>query len=216
MPLADLLEALKAEAADEMLRHEAESRAEAAKILQSARRDEQQLVEDIVREREPRLQADADRIRSQARLEAARSADDGTEQNVRETLDAARFQLATVRDRPDYRSVLRELIREGRSALPSATLIRVDPRDERLTAELSEEMGLALRITPSLETAGGLELEAPDGRTLCNTLEERLENAEPILRLRLRELVAEALAGRADRIPAGLARDTYTVTRGAA
>jgi hypothetical protein len=38
-------------------------------------------------------------------------------------------------------------------------------------------------VVAVLDTAGGVELASGDGRTVRNTLEERLANAEPALRL---------------------------------
>ena len=42
-----------------------------------------------------------------------------------------------------------------------------------------------LRVEPTLDTWGGVELASDDGRTVRNTLEERLANAELLLRERL-------------------------------
>ena len=92
-----------------------------------------------------------------------------------------------------YRALLRALIGECLAALPAATVLRVDARDERLAAELLGELEVEveLQVVADLETAGGVELEHDDGRAVRNTIEERLANAEPTLRL----LFGEALAG---------------------
>jgi vacuolar-type H+-ATPase subunit E/Vma4 len=58
-------------------------------------------------------------------------------------------------------------------------ITRIDPRDE----------ALAPQGESTLETWGGVELEAADGRVVRNTLEERLRRAEP----ELRRLAAHAL-----------------------
>jgi hypothetical protein len=67
---------------------------------------------------------------------------------------------------------------ESRAALPSAGVLRVDPRD----ADLARDVAAGLRIEPTLDTWGGVELAGDDGRTLRNTLEERLANAELLVR----------------------------------
>jgi hypothetical protein len=46
-------------------------------------------------------------------------------------------------------------------------------------------------VVPTLEAASGLELVSDTGRSVRNTFEERLANAEPALRL----LLGHALAG---------------------
>ena len=74
------------------------------------------------------------------------------------------------------------LLAESRAALPSARELRVDPRDADLALPLADGLG----VESTLETWGGLELASDDGRTIRNTLEERLANAEPLLRRRSR------------------------------
>ena len=59
--------------------------------------------------------------------------------------------------------MLRALLRESLAALPAATVLRVDPRDERLAADLLAELGVELEIVGTLETAGGVELTRGDG-----------------------------------------------------
>ena len=92
-------------------------------------------------------------------------------------------RLVSLRERADYPAILRTLIRESIAPVPAATVLRVDPRDERLVAELRRELAAELEVEPTLETAGGVELADRDGRTARNTIEERLANAEPELRL---------------------------------
>ena len=79
--------------------------------------------------------------------------------------------------------MLRALLRESLAALPTATVLRVDPRDERMAADLLAELGLDLEIVGTLETAGGVELTHGVDRVVRNTVEDRLANAEPALRL---------------------------------
>ena len=56
-----------------------------------------------------------------------------------------------------------------------ARVLRVDPRD----ADLAGGVAPGLRVDATLDTWGGVELASDDGRTVRNTLEERLANAEP-------------------------------------
>ena len=62
---------------------------------------------------------------------------------------------------------------------PTATRLRVDLRDERLAAAVAP----ALAVEPVLETWGGAVVCSDDGRLARNTVEERLANAEPTLRM---------------------------------
>jgi vacuolar-type H+-ATPase subunit E/Vma4 len=79
--------------------------------------------------------------------------------------------------------VFRALLRESLAALPTATVLRVDPRDERLAADVLAELGVDMEIVAALQTAGGVELARGEDRAVRNTVEDRLANAEPALRL---------------------------------
>ena len=161
MALTDLLAGLKAEAAAEEAAIEVETVAEIARIGVAAQKEATRLKEQALRVVEDELRVEAEARRARARLAAA----------------------ATVREGPGYPAVLRALLRESLAALPDAAVLRVDPRDERLAAELLGELGAKLEIAATLETAGGVELTRGDERVVRNTVEERLANAEPRLRL---------------------------------
>ena len=189
MTLVDLLAGLEAEAAAETARLEADTRAEADRIVAAARAEAQALREQAARAGENELQREAEQRRALARLAAAAVVREAHEQAFQELLAEVRVRLGALRERRDYQAVLRALVRESLAALPAATVLRVDARDERLAAELLGELDLKLHVVAALETAGGVELEHADGRAVRNTLEERLANAEPALRL----LFGEAL-----------------------
>ncbi len=90
--------------------------------------------------------------------------------------------LGALRSSDAYAAHFAALLAESRAALPDARGLRIDPRDQ----------DLAPAGEPALDTWGGLELAGDDGRTLRNTLEERLANAEPLLRRRFSEWLARA------------------------
>ena len=67
--------------------------------------------------------------------------------------------------------------------MPNACELHVDPLDAALAGTVAPD----LRIEPTLDTWGGVELASDDGRTIRDTLEERLANAELLLRQRFAE-----------------------------
>jgi len=183
-PLNDLLAAIEAEAKEERARLEAESRAQAEAILTEARREAAAVREEIPRPLEAEVNSEAERRTATARLEAAWLLREAREEAFGLLLAETNSGLAALRgEEAGYRAALRTLLREGLAALPGARSLRVDPRDEALAAELLKEPGVDLTVDPSLPSLGGLALESGDGRTLRNTFEERLANAEPGLRL---------------------------------
>ena len=182
-PLDDLLAAIEAEAEGERARLDAESRAEAASIVERAREEARELQAEPGRSQEPELQSEVARRLGQARLEAAQMIRQAREDSYRHLLEETRSQLADLRSSSRYRDVLLALLRESRAALPNATLLHVDSRDQVLAAELVRELDIKMTIEPTPETTGGVELESRDGRIVRNTFEERLANADPELRL---------------------------------
>jgi vacuolar-type H+-ATPase subunit E/Vma4 len=190
MTLVDLLAGLEAEAAAETARLEAETQQEADRLVEEARAEAQVLREQATRAGEVELQREAEQRRALARLAAAATVREAREDAFARLLAEVRERLDALREGDDRRAALRELTREGLAALPAATTLRVDPRDERLAAELLAELGAKVEIVAALETAGGVELADGAGRTVRNTIEERLANAEPALRL----LFGQALA----------------------
>lgn len=190
MSLVDLLAGLEAEAALETAQLETETREEADRIVEAARAEARTLQEQAARAVEGEVQHEAEHRRALARLAAAAAVRESREEAFREFRADVRARIDALRDDTAYPSVLRALIRESLAALPAATVLRVDPRDERLAVHLLGELDANLEVSATLETAGGVELAPGDGRTVRNTVEERLANAEPALRL----LFGEALA----------------------
>jgi vacuolar-type H+-ATPase subunit E/Vma4 len=181
--LVDLLAGLKAEAAAEEAALEAETREEVERIGEEARAEVRLLREQVVRAVEEEVGGEADRRRASARLAARAAVRQAHEEAFRDFLARVRQGLDALRDSASYPSVLRALIRESLTALPAANVLRVDPRDERLAEHLLGELGAELKVVAVLETAGGVELTSGESRTVRNTIEERLANAEPALRL---------------------------------
>jgi vacuolar-type H+-ATPase subunit E/Vma4 len=183
MALSDLLAGLKAEAATERDRLDAETSAEVARIDAAAQADAHLFHEQALRAVEDELRLEAETRRARARLAAAAVVRQAREDAFHDCLTEVRRRLETVRKSSSYPTVLRALLRESLAALPAATVIRVDPRDERLAADLLVELDVELEVVATLETAGGVEVAHGEDHIARNTVEERFANAEPTLRL---------------------------------
>lgn len=183
MALSNLLAGLRAEAAAEKAQLEAETRAEAIRIIDAARAEARTLQEQALRAGEGELREEAERRRARARLAAAAAVRQAREEAFHEFLAEVRQRLDAIRDSASYPDVLRALLSESLTALPDATMLRLDPRDEQVAARLLTELDVELEVVGSLETAGGVELTGGADRTVRNTLEDRLANAESALRL---------------------------------
>jgi V/A-type H+-transporting ATPase subunit E len=183
MALSDLLAGLRAEAAAEEAQLEAETIAEATRIAAAAASEARLLREQTLRDLDDELRGVADARRARARLDAAAAVRQARDDSFQECLADVRRRLEAARDSSRYPAVLRALLRESLAALPTATVLRVDPRDERMAAHLLAELGVDLEIVRTLDTAGGVELTDGADRVVRNTVEDRLANAEPALRL---------------------------------
>jgi len=183
MALSDLLAGLQAEAAAEEAVLEAETRAEVTRIGEQAQAEARLLREQALQADEDELRREAEALRARARLAAAAAVRRAREDAFDELLVEVRGRLGALRESGTYPALLRALLRESLSALPAATSLRVDPRDERLAADLVAELDAELQIVATLETAGGVELTRGEDRAVRNTVEDRLANAEPMLRL---------------------------------
>jgi vacuolar-type H+-ATPase subunit E/Vma4 len=180
MALADLLRAIEAEADAERARAERETAAAAAAIVARAREEAGALEAALTAGPETEARAEAVQLRALARLDASSALRSAREDAFGSVLTGIRETLAALRGTDAYPALLEALLAESRAALPSARELRVDRRD----ADLATALAAGLDVKLTLDTWGGLELASDDGRTIRNTLEERLANAEPLLRRR--------------------------------
>jgi V/A-type H+/Na+-transporting ATPase subunit E len=181
MALADLLRAIETEADADRARAAEEAAAAAAAVVENARRDAAALEAELADAGAADGRAAAARERALARLDAAASIRSAREEAFVSLLSGIRAELAAVRETSAYPKLFHALAAESRAALPGAWELHVDPRD----ADLASGVAYGLRVEPTLDTWGGVELASDDGRTVRNTLEERLANAELLLRQRL-------------------------------
>jgi vacuolar-type H+-ATPase subunit E/Vma4 len=180
MALADLLRAIEADAGAERARADRETAAAAAAIVESARRDAAALEAELAAAPETQVREAAAEVRARARMYASGAIRTAREEAFASLLDDIRERLADLRGTEAYPALFGALLAESRDALPTARVLRVDRRDLDLATPLAHGLG----VEPTLDTCGGVELVGDDGRTIRNTLEERLSNAELLLRRR--------------------------------
>jgi vacuolar-type H+-ATPase subunit E/Vma4 len=192
MALADLLRAIESDASAERARAQGEATAEAAAIVERAREEALTIERELASAPEEQARATAERERALARVDAGRAVRAAREDAFNSVLAGVRTRLAASRGTDAYPALFRALLAECRTVLPAADEIRIDRRDVELAMPLAD----GLTLEPVLETWGGVELRSSDGRTVRNTLEERLSNAELLLRLRFAEQLAASGDGR--------------------
>lgn len=161
---------------DEIVRAiEERARADAERAVQEALDADAERTRAAVRRIEGAATEDAERVRGAAR-----------EQVYSGLLTRVQERLAGSRSAADWVPRLRTLVGEARTALPDATEARLHPDD---VAPLAGALhGLSVR--GDLDGWGGVVLRAPDGRSVDNTLEARLQTAAPTLRRVAHERIA--------------------------
>lgn len=179
MALEDILRAMRLEGEEDLARIRADSDRRVEEILGPAREEAARAAEEVRRSREAEACTEAQRIRLAARARAASRLREAREQAYAKALERARASLASLRGSPGYPGVLAELAAEALRALPDARALHVDPRDVDLVRAL--DLGSDAEVVAGLRTWGGVRAVA-DGREVRNTLEERLERADPYLR----------------------------------
>jgi V/A-type H+-transporting ATPase subunit E len=188
MALDDLLQAIESDAAAERARAERETASQATAIVQRARRQASELEAELSATPEAEARAEAERARALARLDAAGAVRTAQEEAFASLVTGIRAELAALRDTGLYPELFRALLAESRAALPAARRLRVDRRD----LDLATPLAGGLYVDPALDTWGGVELASDDGRIVRNTVEERLANAELVLRRRFAQRLATA------------------------
>ena len=186
MALTDLLQAIESEADADRARAAEEASAAAAAVFEDARRDARALEAELADAGAAEGRAAAAHERALARLDAAAGIRSAREEAFVSLLSGIRAELAAVRETSAYPELFHALVAESRAALPGAWELHADPRD----ADLAGGVAPGLRIEATLDSWGGVELASDDGRTVRNTLEERLANAELLLRERLAQRLA--------------------------
>jgi len=192
MALKDLLTALEADAAAETERLRVETDAEASRIVEAAEVESRAIEQQAALADEADFARALERRRAEARLAAAAMLRDAYEAGVVALQGALHDRLGALREAEEYPTVMRRLIEESLAALPSASVLRVDRRDTQLARDILDDLDVQLELEPELETLGGVEVAADDGRTVLNTLEQRLRNAEAPLRVLAGELLEES------------------------
>lgn len=186
MALADILQAIEAEATAEIGQIEAEALRMADQILSAAAEEARGIRERHLREIQAPLQQERARRLNQARVAALTAISQAREQVLAEALARARERLAGLRADASYPAVLRKLAEEARAQIGGECVLRADPRDQ---AHL-RAMFPGAQLECDLPGWGGAAATTPDRRiAVINTLEARLEQAQPQLRQAVMQLL---------------------------
>ena len=190
MSLQHILKAI-ADDAEQQVRailEEAQTRRETR--LSEARRQADALRAQILAKAEAEAEQERARLLHRARLARMRKLVAVQETAFQAALQQARALLAQTRARDDYPAIFAALLREALATHEPGAIIHVADEDLALARGVLAELGRDAPLAGGLTTWGGVEVHCPDDRIITlNTLESRLERAEPDLRPLLASLL---------------------------
>jgi vacuolar-type H+-ATPase subunit E/Vma4 len=202
MPLANILQALEAEAERRVAEIEQAAQAEITQIHAQAQADA------VVAQQKQHaaitapLRAEQARILNHAKLKALQIVQGTRENLMRAVLEATTRRLAELTSTAAYTEILRQLTQEAVDTLGAngQVCLRVQSDDVALIKRITQELGLSVTITGGLEhedsladSGGGLVASTPDGRiSLLNTPAVRLRRVASLYRAQIAELLFDA------------------------
>jgi vacuolar-type H+-ATPase subunit E/Vma4 len=192
MGLQAILEAIRASGRARLQEIETRTEAETEQIMTQAEAEAQRIREESRRDTICGATGERARILHQARLESIQVVGNMQQTLVDMALDQVRERLAQWRSMPIYPALLRSLIEEALATLEGSlieqeqTRLHGDPRDRPLLEDILRDTGPNLHVSYPLNSWGGTVVTSSDGRVVVdNTLEVRLQRAEPYLRRHL-------------------------------
>jgi len=190
--VTEILREIEQEADSEVAEIERDASRRAAEVLAAAHRRSATDAAALTGSRADEVAEERDRLLREATSRATLAVRTAREDAFGLAIDEARRRLSSVRERDVYADALGQTIEESLRALPDAVRVCVDPRDENVASAILGSLAAAgIDVDPSLDSWGGVEVLAADGRTVLDTLEERVSRAEPWLRT----VVAGAVPG---------------------
>jgi vacuolar-type H+-ATPase subunit E/Vma4 len=180
---SELVIILEKEAASEIERVLAESRAQAERILTQATQEAQAFLAAQRQRVETERKAASVRAESAAQVKAAALILQAKDQAIRDVFTAAEAELARVQqDKTRYAAVLRGLIREAAGGLSGRITVEANPRDLELVKQAVRELKFDAEVKPADEVSGGVRLISDNGRLVVeNTLASRVDRVRALL-----------------------------------
>lgn len=199
MSLENILQALEAEAEQQVTEIERAAQVEIERIRSQARIEAATVRQKHLDAIQVPLQAEQARIFNQAKLEALRIVMGTRETLIASALEAAARRLAALPTMETYPSLLQRLLQEAANTLgiDKGLHLHVQSRDVELMSHIVQKMGLSAAVEGDLENQasswacpGGLVATNSDERIrLVNTLDARLGNVADLYRYQIAEML---------------------------
>jgi len=183
MALEEILEALEGEADAERGRVEKRAEAQAARILEEARTEADDLK---AKERQKAMigvEAQKARILSAAKLEVKRQVAKAKEEIVSGVFDEVNAKLAGLGKQADYGRILEKLLQQAVSQANGDSVVVARKEDEAMVRDLVARLAAGCRVETGFDGLGGVLVRTAGGSvTIDNTIDSRLDKAVRVLR----------------------------------
>jgi vacuolar-type H+-ATPase subunit E/Vma4 len=182
MAIEDILKALDEQAQADCDAVVEEAREHAKLIVDEGAREAQEIHDGFARHAERVATVEASKRINAARLEAKMSVSSVKGDAVVDVFDGASKKLRDVRSGPEYDKMFAALAAEAFAGLDGPVTVKVAPQDAERASRAAQAAGLSAQFDATLDTAGGLVVEAAGGRVIRrNTLEDRLERTRQLI-----------------------------------
>ena len=182
MAIEDILKALDEQAQADCDAVIEEAREHAKLIVEEGEREAQQIHDGFTRQAERVATIEATKKINAARLASKMTVSSAKGEAVVDVFEGARKKLAEVRSGGGYEALFSALAAEAFAGLEGPVTVRVAEPDAALAANAAQAAGLDATVDATLPSAGGLVVEAYDGRVIRrNTLEDRLERTRQLI-----------------------------------
>lgn len=189
MSLQAILDSINASGISRVREIEARCQQQVDEILNQARIEAQRLEANSSASIAAPAYRERARILHQAHLEALQTVGESRQVLLDTALGQVKSYLAGLRDNPAYPQILHKLTEEALLELQgsldnlSDTLLEVDLRDQSILVTILQSLDLDLPVDYDQDLWGGLIARSKDNQIkVINSLESRLERAEPFLR----------------------------------
>jgi V/A-type H+-transporting ATPase subunit E len=190
MGFAELLEAIEAKGKDEKEKIVSRSEKTASRSIQEAETKAKEITQSILEGEDPGLEVTKTRIRGESELRKKRSLAQAKNRILEEVFEKVRENLAKVRERKDYESILQKLAKEVLTG--EDLIVYVHERDVSLVQKILATEGLRGEVRPVKDCLGGLIVESEKGAvSLHNTVESRLEKRRDSLIEKVNKIIFE-------------------------
>lgn len=180
---SDLVAILEQEAAAEIERILTEARAQAEQVTSDARKEAEVSLETQRARVDDERKTARTRTEGAAVLAASALVLQAKDRAITEIFSHAESELARIRkDKAQYRTVLRGLIREAAGSLEGRIVVEAQRDDLDAVRQAVRELQLDADVRSAEDVSGGVRLSTADGRFVVeNTLDSRLARIRPVL-----------------------------------